>query len=257
MSRMILILVIICIAWLPANNQAQENPTPEQAQEDQKPEQMQDSYITEGYSALQLIPESLAQHVLNRLQKENPKATLQDAKLYFAKRKAAANARRNLAEYNNGVHFKFVRGKFIYEIKVCEGFVGGRGIYTHRLLDSGVVIAVKKLELPEDIQQIRLALESHDVIGYSSNNPADILQAIREARLNAIEKAARKAVKLKHPSAFQEKPKDQQEEKDEEDKDKDKTQALTYQGVVYIVTTVSDKAGTPYQITLRLQTEVQ
>ncbi len=248
MLRKILFSAIISIAWLTASIQTQESAEPEPAQE---------GYITEGYSALAMIPESMAQNNLYRLQRENPKATLRDALLYFARRKAATDARRNLSEYYNGVHFKFVAGKFSYEIKACEGFVGGRGVYSYRLLDSGVVIATKKLNITENLQQKRLELQPQDVTGHSSNNPANILQALREARMNAIEKAAKKAVKLKYPSAFQEKENASENQELKAEDDKEKTQMRTYQGVVYIVTTVSDKLGPPYHITLRVQTEVE
>lgn len=197
----------------------------------------QEKIIMEGVSSVTLFTDESAEEVLPIVRRTKPEATLQEAKLYLAKKVAARDARRNLAEYVYGIDVKIENGKFVFDISPFADFMPDTGEYTYRVLSSGIVIAQRELlKVPDEIEGRREGLEPFEIMGQALKESDNILFLHRQAKLNAVENAFKKILQEKHPEVLENK--------------------QDAQGKVYILETLSDKGGTPYQVTIKVLVEL-
>ena len=192
------------------------------------------SYVVEGFSSVHLVSDKLAQKILLGMQKRDPQATIEDARLRIARRQANMDAMRNMAEYLNGIKFEFKGNKLHRKMAVGSTGMFRRGQFSYRLLPSGIVIATRKISLKEEIKKKRKNLKIYQVTGVCLKPQANILMAMRQARMDAVAKAIAMAIQDQSPQA--------------------KEDGL-YQGTVYIVCTKKDDPAKTYQVIMELQVE--
>ena len=191
-------------------------------------------YIVEGFSSMHLVSDRLAQRALNSLQRRNPQATIDDARMAIARRQASMDAMRNMAEYMNGIKFEFRGNKFHRKLVAGSKGMFRWGRYSYRVLPSGIVVATRRIELKEEIKKKRMhSLKIYQVTGVCQKPQANILMTMRHARMDAVSKAVAMAIQEQAP----------------QNKDG------AYQGTVYIVCTKKDNTAKDYQVTMELQVE--
>ncbi len=193
--------------------------------------QTQTMVIAEGYSAITVIPDAAAQSTLESLRQKNPTATLAEARLAVAQRGARMEALRNAAEFLYGIGFEYSGGKITRTMTLrSEGTVQPGGC-TYRTLRSGLVVASLEVSLPALSRENREGLPSYEVTGICEDEGVEsVVMAMRQARTDAIARAVRRAVEDHNPT--------------------EPESNRVFRGKVYIVRTVEDEPGIPYQVTM-------
>ena len=194
----------------------------------------QQDIAAEGFSSPAAVSDDVARQALPSLQRRDPGATLQDAKVSVARRAARTDAIRSAAEYLHGVQFEFSQGRFTPTITTqTEGTVS-MGSFTFRQLDSGMVVASMRIPLSEAQRAARRGLETYELTGIATETEGENpLMVMRTARMDAYVKAVQRAVSDSGSGALE--------------------PGATVRGTLYIVETVGDVPGEPYRLIMRLQ----
>ena len=199
-----------------------------------QPASAQQDIVAEGYASIASVSNAIAQRTLTSMQRQNPSATLEDAKLSIAQRTARMDAIRNVAEYIHGIQFEYSQGSFAPKMTLRTEGDANIGAVTFRQLESGLVVASTRLPLAEDQRAVRLGLKTYEVTGVSSGTDEDNpLRTMRNARADAFMKAVQQAITERRPLAAE--------------------SGATVRGTLYIVETVGDEPGESYRLTMRLQ----
>ncbi|MFC1629065.1 hypothetical protein ACFL3H_08140 [Gemmatimonadota bacterium] len=190
--------------------------------------------IAEGYSAAAVIPDSAAQSAFESLRRQNPAATLAEARLAVAQRGARVEALRNAAEFLNGIDFEFTGGSFERKMTARTSGSIQPGGCTYRTLESGLVVASLELPATEEIRGQREGLPQYEVTGNCEDESMEsVVMAMRQARMDAVEKAVRQAIRDRDPRA--------------------QGSNRVFSGTVYILRTVEDTPGIPYRVIMVVQ----
>ncbi len=197
----------------------------------------QSKIIAEGYSAAAVVTETTAQRALQSMQQKNPAATLAEARLSVAQRGARMEAMRSAAEFIYGIEFEYSAG--VLDRKMTASTTGTLqpGRCTYRTLRSGLIVASLELDVPDEVGQEREGLLLYEVTGRCDDeNISSVVMAMRQARVVAIVKAVEQAIAERFRG------------REEADR--------IYSGTVWILRTVEDEPGIPYQVTLEVQVKL-
>lgn len=195
--------------------------------------QGQTTVIAEGYSAAAVVPDAAARHTLESLRQKNPAVTLTEARLVVAQRGARMEALRNAAEFLHGIDFEYTGGAFEQKLTVSTSGTVQPGRCTYRTLRSGLIVASLELQASDEVSEQREGLPRYEVMGICEDESIEsVVMAMRQARLDAVQKAVRRAIS---------------------DRDQRVPQSSrSYSGTIYIVRTVEDTPGVPYQVTMEV-----
>jgi len=146
-------------------------------------------------------------------------------------------AMRNAAEFIHGIEFEYSGGVLNRKMTASTAGALQPGRCTYRTLRSGLVVASLEVMVPGEVGRDREGLLRYVVTGRCDDEDiGSVVMAMRQARVAAIEKAVEQAIEERFRGRV----------------DRDRV----YSGTVWIVRTVEDEPGIPYQVTLEVQVKL-
>ena len=143
-------------------------------------------------------------------------------------------ATRNAAEFLHGIDFEYAAGTF--ERKMTATTSGSLRFYnmSYRILQSGLVVASLEVQVPDEFVRQREDLPRYEVTGICEDEDVgSVVMAMRQARMDAVGKAVQRAIRDRNARALE--------------------SGRSFSGTVWILGTVQDEPGIPYEVTMVVQ----